>query len=311
MNVGSTTTSAPRQVIALVCALLALGLGAQSATAATPVVAAAGDIACAPESPYFNQTFGTSENCHMRQTAAVVRRIAPNQVLALGDTQYESGAFSAFLQSYDPTWGQFTSITRPVVGNHEYRTPGAAGYFRYFGTRAGDPHRGYYTYRIGAWRIIALNSNCEQVGGCHSTSRQAGWLRSVLANNTSRCTLALMHHPRFSSGSHGSDARLKYLWSRLSRARVEAVVGGHEHDYERFGPQDAWGNSYSRGPLQFVVGTGGKSLRSFGQIQPNSRVRESSTYGALKLSLSTSRLYWRFVPEQGKTFSDSGSRACS
>lgn len=276
-----------------------------------PVVAAAGDIACDPDTAAFNGGNGTRGACRQRYTSDLLTAETYAAVLALGDIQYEIGTLADFSRSYDPSWGRVKDITYPVPGNHEYSTPRAAGYFAYFGARAGDPSRGYYSFDIGAWHLIALNSNCGAVGGCGRGSPQERWLRSDLAAHTNVCTLAYWHHPRFSSGLHGGDKTYDAFWRALYDAGADVVLVGHDHSYERFGPQDpARRADAARGIREFVVGTGGRSRYPFRLPEPNSEVRNSGTYGILALTLHTSSYDWRFVPEEGKTFTDAGSAAC-
>ena len=282
------------------------------------IVAAVGDIACDPADAHFNGGLGTSERCRHQYTSDLLRdpAVFPSlaAVLILGDVQYENAAYAKFLQSYDPAWGAgggLKSITRPAPGNHEYQTAGASGYFDYFGPSAGERGKGYYSFDVGAWHVVALNSNCSQVGGCGRNSRQVRWLRSDLAASATRCTLAYWHHPRFSSSSYGSNTDTKAFWQALYDRGADVVLVGHAHHYERFAPQDASGRrDEARGLREFVVGTGGKSLYSFTSVQPNSEVRHSGTYGVLKLTLGATSYEWQFVPEAGKTFADSGSAAC-
>jgi hypothetical protein len=198
------------------------------------------------------------------------------------------------------------------VGNHEYNTPGASGYFNYFGAAAGDPTKGYYSYDLGDWHIISLNAMCENVGGCDASSPQITWLKNDLAASTKSCTLAYWHHPVFSSGStHSSDPKMKPAWDALYAAKAEVVLSGHEHNYERFAPQTPAGVADSTNGIQeFVVGTGGRSHYGFGTIKANSEVRNSDTYGVLKLTLHSGSYDWQFVPVAGKTFTDSGSTNC-
>ena len=232
-------------------------------------------------------------------------------VLVLGDVQYEKGSSAAFSASYGPTWGRVKSITAPAVGNHEYRTPGAAGYFRYFGRAAGDPAKGYYSFDFGGWHLIALNSNCSQVGGCDAGSPQERWLRRDLATDVASCTLAYWHHPRFSSGAHGSDSTYAAFWDALFAAGADVVLVGHDHDYERFAPLTPDGRlDPARGIRQFVVGTGGKGLRGFGDRAPYSEVRDNSSLGVLELTLGRDAYAWRFRPAVGSLV-DSGSFACN
>ena len=232
-------------------------------------------------------------------------------MLALGDLQYEDGAFSKFGASYDPSWGRVKAITHPAVGNHEYGTSGAAGYFQYFGAAAGDPTTGYYSFDVGAWHLVALNSNCAQVGGCGAGSAQEQWLRADLsAHSAGSCTLAFWHHPRFSSGEHGSDATYTAFWQALYDANADVVLVGHDHDYERFAPQTASGAlDTAQGIREFVVGTGGKEQRSFATIRANSEARSVTSAGVLELTLDAAGYGWRFIPAVG-TFTDAGTAAC-
>jgi hypothetical protein len=242
-------------------------------------------------------------------------------VVALGDNQYECGGAIAYTQSYDPSWGRVKALTKPIPGNREYTTSisggtncdatgKAAGYYHYFGASAGDPGRGYYSFTIGSWHVIALNSNCGAVGGCGTGSAQETWLKGNLAANPTACTLAYFHHPRFSS-SLGSDLSVSAFWHDLYNAGVDVILNGHAHNYERFAPQSPSGAADSaRGIREFVVGTGGRSFHSFSTTASNSQVRNSNTFGVLELTLNASSYSWRFVPESGKTFSDTGSTAC-
>jgi hypothetical protein len=282
--------------------------------AATPVVgpkiAAAGDVACDPEHSSFDERRGDELTCRQYATSELLVDADYEAVLVLGDIQYEEGEASAFAQSYDPTWGRAKGSTRPVPGNHEYRTRGASGYFAYFGAAAGDPAEGYYSYDVGAWHVVALNSNCDAVGGCGEGSAQEVWLRADLAASSGRCTLAYWHHPRYSSGTNGSDRATSAFWQALHDAGAEVVLAGHDHDYERFAPQDArGGRDEARGIRQFVVGTGGRSLRTFPRVEPNSEVRDRSSFGVLELTLGANAYAWRFRPAVG-SFTDSGSARC-
>lgn len=278
-----------------------------------PVIAAAGDIACDPKSTNYNGGNGTADACHMKATSDLLVNANLAAVLPLGDNQYETGQLSAFFESYDPTWGRVKSISRPVPGNHEYYDLNATkGYYSYFGAAAHASSKGYYSYDIGSWHIIALNSNCSShVKGCGAGSAQERWLKADLAGHPNTCTLAYWHHPRFSSGKHGNDSTYDAFWKDLYAAGVDVILNGHDHDYERFAPQSPSGAAdATRGIRQFVVGTGGKNHYSFESIQPNSEVRNSDTYGVLKLTLHPKSYTWQFVPEAGKTFTDSGSASC-
>lgn len=271
-----------------------------------PVIAAAGDVACTPTSST------TATACRHKFTSDLVVDAGLTAVLLPGDLQYERGQYENFLRSYDPTWGRVNGISYPAPGNHEYGTAGAAGYFEYFGAAAGDPNKGYYSFDVGSWHVIALNSNCGRVGGCAAGTPQEQWLRADLAAHPAACTLAYWHHPRFSSGSsHGNSTAMQAFWQALYDAGADVVLSGHDHDYERFAPQTPTGAADpQRGIREFVVGTGGKSLRSFRTPVANSEVRNSNTYGVLKLTLHPSGYDWQFVPEAGKTFTDSGSASC-
>lgn len=200
----------------------------------------------------------------------------------------------------------------PVPGNHDYHTADAAGYFGYFGSRAGDPSRGYYAYNLGQWRVYALNSNCGEVAGCGLTSPQYLWLIADLAANPRECVVAYWHHPRWSSGAeHGSHTFMQPIWQALYDAGVEIVIAGHEHNYERFAPQDGAGKADpARGVREFVVGTGGRSHYGFGTVLPTSEARNSTTFGVLTLTLSDGGYAWNFVPVEGGSYTDSGSGSC-
>lgn len=270
------------------------------------VVVAAGDIACPAERPVTDRT------CQHRATADLIAGLRPDAVLALGDLQYEKGELADFQSSYGPTWGRFAEITYPAPGNHEYRTAGAAGYFDYFGLRAGKPDAGWYSVDIAGWHVVVLNSECEQIGGCGRDSDQRRWLIEDLAANPTRCSLAVWHQARFSSGEkHGDNREYSQLWQDLQDANAELVLNGHDHTYERFGPQRADGTADpKRGVVAFVVGTGGKELRGFGPPRSNSIVRSDATFGVLELTLRSEGYSWRFVGLPGSTFSDEGSAAC-
>ena len=245
-------------------------------------------------------------------TAKLIDNI-PGTVFAVGDLAYPDGSDEQFAKCYGPTWGRFKGRTRPAPGNHEYHSDGASGYVRYFGAAAGDPKKEYYSYDLGAWHIIVLNSECDVVGGCGAGSPQEQWLRQDLNAHPTKCALAYWHKPLFSSGSaHGNDLEVKPLWDALYAANADVVLNGHDHDYERFAPQDPSGNLDSqRGIREFVVGTGGKnSHRSFGTSKPNSEVRQADTFGVLELTLHATSYDWEFVPEAGKTFSDFGTGMC-
>jgi hypothetical protein len=246
------------------------------------------------------------------ETAALLDSIA-GTVFALGDVVYPTGTAAEYKNCYAPSWGRHKTRTRPAAGNHEYGTRYASGYFGYFGRAAGDPSKGYYSYDLGEWHIVVLNSNsnCTTIS-CAAGSTQEHWLRNDLAASRKRCTLAYWHHPRFNSGTvHGNDTAVAPFWNALYEANADVVVNGHEHVYERFAPQtpDALVDT-ARGIRQFTVGTGGRSHYSFLTIQPNSEVREENTFGVLKLTLRPTSYDWQFVPVAGATFTDSGTGTC-
>ena len=268
-----------------------------SPQAPAPVVLAAGDIA----------------GCDSDGDEATAQLLdgLEGTILTLGDNAYPDGTAAEFANCYDPTWGRHLGRTYPSVGNHEYETPDAAAYFAYFGDRAGDPDEGWYSFDLGAWHLIALNSNCDAIGGCGADSPQAAWLRADLAAYPTTCTLAYWHHPRWSSGSeHGSDPRTDALWRILFTAGADLVLTGHDHEYERFVPMDATGGATPTGMTQFVVGTGGRSLYAFATPLATSAARDASTYGVLKLTLHPDAYDWEFVPVSATGFSDTGTAAC-
>ncbi len=232
-------------------------------------------------------------------------------VMADGDLAYPDGTKENFA-CYDKTWGRVKSRTRPAPGNHEFHSSGATPYFDYFGMAAGDTKTGYYSYELGKWHIIVLNSECLAVGGCEASSPQDKWLRADLAAHPAACTLAYWHKPLFSSGGvHGNDLTVKPLFQALYEAGADVVVGGHDHDYERFAPQDPEGSpDAKRGIREFVAGTGGKNVRPFGTPKPNSEVRDATAFGVLKLTLKPKSYEWQFIPQAGKSFTDSGSSDC-
>jgi hypothetical protein len=262
-----------------------------------PVVIAAGDIA-------------SCSSPGDEQTAALLDNLS-GTVITLGDNAYESGTIDEFNNCYDPTWGRQKQRTYPSVGNHEYKTPGAAGYFSYFGTAAGDPQEGYYSYDLGEWHIVVINANCSEIGGCGANSPQLEWLQTDLAAHPVLCTLAYWHQPRFSSGMHGNDSQLIPIWQTLYNAHVELVLNGHDHDYERFAPQDPYGIADPlNGIREIVVGTGGKDLRSIGDTISNSEVHNDNTWGVLTVTLHPTGYDWQFIPVAGQSFTDTGSGTC-
>jgi hypothetical protein len=231
-------------------------------------------------------------------------------VFTLGDHAYENGTTADFNNCYNPSWGRHKARTMPTVGNHDYQTSGAAGYFNYFGAVAGDTTKGYYSYDLGNWHIVVLNSNCSLItGGCKANSPQDLWLKADLAANPKSCTLAMWHHASFSSS--GGTSNMRYLWNTLYNANADVVLTAHQHLYERFAPQTGLGVlDNARGLRQFVVGTGGAPLTTFDYLAANSEVRDNQTHGVLKLTLNENSYDWQFIPVAGQTFTDSGTGQC-
>lgn len=309
---GDAVRLAGRRAATRLTPRLAVAAGAD---AAAPVVAAAGDMVCDPHSP--NRRNRVPGTCLDRATSDLLVGRDLRAVLTLGDNQYERGALTAFRGTYDRTWGRVKDITRPSVGNHEYLTRGAAGYFDYFNGsgrregRAGRRGEGWYSYDVGAWHVVALNSVCDEVGGCGPGSPQLEWLKADLAASRARCTLAYWHHPRFSSGQEHSNVRTDGFWRTLYDAGADVVLSGHAHDYERFDPQtpDARRDD-ERGLREFVVGTGGKNNYPFRRTEANSVVRDATTSGVLLLSLRPTGYDWRFAAVAGGRLRDAGSGRC-
>jgi len=278
-----------------------------------PIIAAAGDIACDPANPAFNGGAGTANACHQQSTSDLLVDAGYSAVLPLGDIQYFCGGYQAFLNSYDLSWGKVKDITRPVVGNHEYEittddatgvgtgcddsNANAAGYFNYFSSLAGNPGQGYYDYFIGDWHLIALNSNCDDAGGCDRLSPQGQWLKGRLEQYPNVCTLAYWHIPLFSSGGR-DELNSRGLWQVLYEHGADIILNAHDHIYERFVPQRPDGTAdLVRGMRQFTVGTGGANFTSLVTVAANSEVRNANTYGVLKLTLHPTTYDWQFVPE--------------
>jgi|APDOM4702015191_1054821.scaffolds.fasta_scaffold15450_2 3',5'-cyclic AMP phosphodiesterase CpdA len=291
-----------------VTALLAAGCSGSSADAPgapdrSPVgILAVGDIAQCGGLP--------AADSAAARTAALIEQQAPDMpLLLLGDLVYNSGTLAEYRSCYEPTYGKFMARSFPAPGNHDYGVPAGEDYYTYFGARAGPDKRGYYSYELGSWHVISLNSNIDMSRG----SAQETWLRADLAGARSRkCTLAYWHHPRFSSSStHGDDPRSSDIWRALFEFGADVVLVGHDHTYERFAPQDpdAVANA-TRGIRQFVVGTGGAALYAFGAPRPNSEVRGAGSFGVAKFVLDDGRYSWEFLPAAGSTFTDRGEASC-
>jgi hypothetical protein len=248
-----------------------------------------------------------------RATANVLDNV-PGIVFTLGDNVYPDGTATQFRNCYNPTWGSEKARTKPSVGNHEYHTPDASGYF---GARAGDPAKGYYSYKRGSWRVVVLNSNCSEVGGCGARSRQGRWLKQVLTDYQSRCTLTYFHHPLFVS-TGAATTQVRPFWNILYKHNADLILSGHAHYYERFAPQRPDGTrDRSRGIRELVVGTGGalpenpmSSPRADNSVVDSQKSPGVTAYGVLRLRLYGGSYAWKFLPVAGESFTDSGSSAC-
>ena len=245
-----------------------------------------------------------------RATAALLDRIA-GTVFTVGDHAYPSGAAAQFRDCYDPSWGRHKARTRPAPGNHDYLTAKAKAYFDYFGDNAGPDRRGYYSYTLGTWHIVSLNSSIA----ADRKSAQIEWLRSDLKDNPAPCTLAYWHVPVFSSGPHGSElketAQMREAWRVLYESGADVVINGHDHLYERFAPQNPQGKADPNGIREFIVGTGGGGQYEFRQIRANSEVRSNRSYGVLVLTLGATDYSWEFVSAAGASFHDAGTARCT
>ena len=293
----------------LVCSTLPVSAAANKAavsqTEAETTIIAVGDMACEPHLP-----------CDQQGVADLVDPSKHSALLALGDLQYHAGKYSHFIFSYDQVWGEHYGITYPSPGNHEYITRGASGYFQYFEPRfkalakttSGSPQKGWYSFKLGSWHVVSLNSNCYVIG-CGPNSQQVKWLKNDLRRSKSACTIAFFHHPRFASGEHGNYSALKHIWTVLQNNKVEVALAGHDHNYERLAPALSNGKAARTGVTQFIVGTGGKSLRPMGKPSPLSVVSDNTNYGALELSLRGNSLDWSFKTTTNGVL-DAGSLAC-
>jgi 3',5'-cyclic AMP phosphodiesterase CpdA len=270
-------------------------------TTATPdnvpdLVYAAGDLADCPDA---------------LPVVVELARTVRGPILALGDIVHPGGTPGEYAKCFDPVWGDLKDRLRPVPGNHDYETLGAARYYAYFGAAAGDPTQGYYSFDVGWWHVVAINSICSAVGGCRAGSPQMEWLMADLASNPSRCTLAYWHHPRYTSGNGASPRRTGYLWQVLYRHGVDVVLNGHDHHYERFAAMDPNGErDPERGIRQFVVGTGGANLTRREGDAPHSQLRTRDFHGLLELTLYRARYEWRFLAAPSGEVIDAGSGTC-
>ena len=286
-------------VVASVLGSAALAVRAQDVPLESVVLVGAGDIA----------DCGRTQD---ESTAALIDQFPGATVYTTGDNAYPNGTLAEYNRCYAaPSWGKHKARTRPSAGNHEYDTGNASGYFKYFGALAGPESQGYYSYNLGDWHIVVLNSNCSFVGGCNAGSPQEQWLRVDLAANPRSCILAYWHHPRFTSTNPGNDERMQPFWQALYEAGADVVLNGHTHNYERFAPQDPQGKATPNGIREFIVGTGGSQLHSINSPIANSQVRNDDVHGVLKLTLNLGSYDWQFIPITGQTFTDAGSASCT
>ena len=295
--------------------LLAFALGAVTPAPASggltvdPVIAAAGDIACDPNDPRFNGGDGTATHCHMKQTSDLLVAGNYTKVLTLGDNQYMNGALGKYQASYDLSWGRVKAITAPSYGNHDWATGNVQGSLDYF--ERTEPF--WYSFEVGGWHVVSLDSNCSRVGGCGGDSPQGRWLKNDLANHPVRCTLAYWHNPRFSSDR--TTTPMRAFWKILYNNNADVILNGHLHNYERFAPQNPNGTADPvRGIRQFVVGTGGVEQDDpdpFPYPRATSEARQVGTYGVLEMTLASDGYTFRFVPDlTSGTFTDAGTGRC-
>lgn len=316
-DAGAAATATPAPTVAAVATATPVASPSASASASTgaastaptasptatttasgdPVLVGAGDIA--------DCTTGGDE-----ATANLLAQI-PGTIFTAGDNVYPAASTTSFAECFAPTWGRFLDRIRPAAGNHDWQDGGIKAYRRYFADQLPADGRTWYAYDLGTWRIIVLDSDCKSVGGCGAESEQGRWLADELATNQARCTLAIWHHPRFSSGDeHGDDPAVDPFWRALYAAGADVVINGHDHDYEVFAPQDPKGRlDRARGIREFVVGTGGTALRGFDDPRPNSELRAAISNGVLALTLHDGSYEWRFIPTEGP-FADRGGAAC-
>ncbi len=276
-------------------------------------IVAVGDISCSDED---RTKLDLSKNCTDKETYELAKSLDPQSVLLLGDLQYSVGALDQFNNNFDKTWGQFLDISYPTPGNHEHETPGANGYYKYFSK---SPHyqkikEGYYSFDLGGWHIISLDSTCDKTNNCSADSQQIKWLEQDLSKNNTKCTLAFWHYPRYTSGRYFSQGSYKdyteQFWQKLSAYKADVVLSGHDHIYERFASLDSSGNSDKTGIKQFVAGSGGRSLYERKITQNNTDFISDDNYGVLELELEPSKYSWKFHNLDNKIL-DSGSSNCN
>jgi hypothetical protein len=287
-----------------------------------PVIAAAGDIACDPDDPSFAKGRGTPTACQQAATARLIALARPSAVLPLGDTQYACGGSAAYARSYGPSWGRYLGISHPVPGNADYGedeistykptcsgAPGS-GYFGYFGSRAGNPANGYYSFNVGSWHLVALNSECSHAGGCGVGSAQETWLRSDLASAAGQCTLLYWHRPRWTTDPSHDDLQIDPFWQDAVAAQADVVLNGHAHLYARFAQLGASGTPDPAGPREFIVGTGGHDVPGVTESRSTIQATRTRQFGILLLTLHANSYDWQFLPTGGGTYTDYGSTDC-
>jgi hypothetical protein len=285
-----------------------------SSVARSPSAAGSGEPASQPPDVVLTGA-GDIASCGLRGDTETSDLLVnqPGTIFTAGDNAYENGSTANYASCYAPTWGRVLDrTTLPAVGNHDWNTPGAAGYLAYFGSAAAPNGTTWYSTDLGAWHVIVLDSNCAKVGGCVAGSPQGRWLAADLAAHAdTRCTLAIWHHPRFSSGEHGNDADVGPFWEQLVAAHADLVINGHDHDYERFAPQNAAGKEDRKtGLREIVVGTGGASLRTFPNVAANSEIRLAGEWGVIRLTLHVANYDWEFLPATKGAITDYGSALC-
>jgi hypothetical protein len=283
--------------------------GAGAAPRTSWTVLSSGDVANCFNNIPGDPSSGQHPGAGAVLTTNLIKSLLPvDDLIVQGDLAYESGTTAEFRDCYEPTWGQFRAFSHPAPGNHEYGTPGAAGYFAYWGAQAGPGGHGYYSYDLGPWHIVSLNSESDLAAG----GAQAKWLRADLAGHATTCTLAFWHKPRFSNDAvHGDDPGVAPLFSILYDNRVDVLLQGHAHVYERWAELAPNGTpAPGRGVRAFVVGTGGAETMAVKANRPGEEVSQGNVNGVLRLTLTSAGYAWSFLPADGSTFSDSGTGTC-
>lgn len=274
--------------------------GGVRAQSTDPVLVGAGDVVQCSRGEFQNS-----------QATANLLDSIPGTVFVVGDLVYPDSSGNYFAKCWAPTWGRFRNRMIPTVGNHGYNAPGAPEYYSYFGPKAGDPQKGYYSFNLGAWHVVVLNAECSGIGGCGATSPEGTWLQSDLAANPAVCTLALWHEPLYTSETGLASTSVRPFWQILYNAGADLVVNGHAHNYERFAAQDPSGNlDQTHGIREIIAGTGGEYTSCSGSAITNSEMRICNANGVLKLTLHASSYDWQFIPVAGQTATDSGTTSC-